>query len=134
MIKIIIATHGELCNGLLNSLSMFATFDEVETISLDERGVEVFKENFKSLLIRDDNYLVLTDIAGGTPFNTAFEYKLESQKKIEVLSGVNLPMAIEAVLGRELNDLQALSERCVATANASITHAKIKNGTDSDDE
>lgn len=134
MIKIIIATHGELCNGLVNSLSMFASVDGVEALGLDERGADVFKQQFENLCTDDNEYLVLTDIIGGTPFNTAFGFKLQSQKQIEVLSGVNLPMVIEAVLGKELNDLQTLSEKCIATANDSITQAKIESNLDSEDE
>jgi PTS system mannose-specific IIA component len=50
--------------------------------------------------------LILVDMLGGTPFNVAI--RLATQRKIGVLTGVNLPMLIKALSHREEPDLDQL--------------------------
>lgn len=54
-----------------------------------------------------DGVLILTDMFGGTPNNVSCA--LLEKDKVEVVTGVNLPMMIEAATTREDNTLEILA-------------------------
>lgn len=132
--RIILTSHGEFCQGLLQTLSMFVSTEGVIAISLDESGVEEYEKKLNEALNTEDEYLILTDIAGGSPYQTAVKYKLEHNKTIEILSGLNLPMAVEAVIGKELHTPSQLAEKCIATGTESIGKFELQTDINEDDE
>jgi mannose PTS system EIIA component len=56
---------------------------------------------------QDQGVLILTDMFGGTPSNLAMTF-LE-QGKVEVITGVNLPMLIKLASATEPVDLQQVA-------------------------
>ena len=66
--------------------------------------------------------LVLTDILGGSPFLAAAAVygELRDRKMLQVLSGVNLAMVIEALSCRETASLSETKEKALAAAAQSI--------------
>ncbi len=104
MIGIILTGHGNFATGLLSSLKLiagepekFSAIDFLENYSTEDlkrKYIEAI-ENFDC-----EEILFFTDLVGGTPFKTAAEYKFESDKKIEVISGTNLGMLIESSFAR----------------------------------
>ena len=70
---------------------------------------------------KKDGVLVLTDMFGGTPSNISYSFLEEGH--IEVLSGVNLPVLIEAIVSREKFGLDELATKLEATGKKSITLA-----------
>jgi PTS system mannose-specific IIA component len=58
---------------------------------------------------------------GGTPSNLSYSFLEEG--RIEVLSGVNLPVLIEAVTSRDKLGLAELASKLEATGKKSITLA-----------
>ncbi|UCG04763.1 MAG: PTS fructose transporter subunit IIA, partial [Desulfobacterales bacterium] len=56
---------------------------------------------------KKDGVLILTDMFGGTPSNLSYSFLEEG--RIEVLSGVNLPILIQAVNAREKLELSKLA-------------------------
>jgi PTS system ascorbate-specific IIA component len=72
---------------LINNLSIN---DDIDTLGLDNsRSVESVPDKFGS------DVLILTDIFGATPHNIGA--KLIEKNKIELITGLNLPMLIRAV-------------------------------------
>lgn len=132
--KVILTSHGELCQGMLNTLEMFTSTDSVYAISLGSGGVVEFEKKLAETLSADEEYLVLTDIEGGSPYQTVLRYKLEHNISLEIVSGINLPMAIEAVLGAELNTVSELAQKVTATAIESIKRLEMTQLENSDDE
>ncbi len=132
--KIILTSHGELCQGMLNTLEMFTSIDSVYAISLGSGGVVEFENKLDEILSVDEEYLVLTDIEGGSPYQTVIRYRLEHNIQLEIVSGINLPMAIEAVLGCELHTLSELAQKVTATAISSIKYLKMTQLENSEDE
>ena len=65
--------------------------------------------------------LVLTDMFGGTPSNLSLSFL--SDERVEVLTGVNLPMVISAVQSRGSLSLKELGERAENEGRRSITLA-----------
>ena len=102
---LIIATHGDLCFGLKDTYEMVVGNFPENTVFLSLKkgmGIDSFKKEFKENMIklRDcDSYLILVDLEGGSPYNTASEYfySKDYEGKIEIITGVNLPILVEAV-------------------------------------
>ena len=104
MVSIIIATHGKLAEGLLDSLELITGMkDNIRTLSL-ERSMDVteygriLSDTVKEM---DDlsGVIVFTDLFLASPYNQAvLGYRnIGKDKKYYVVSGLNLPMLIEAV-------------------------------------
>lgn len=118
MIGLIVATHGNLVFGLKDTYEMVAgdTGDNVSFISLTkDSDAATFKDEFKKNVekFRDkDGILVLVDLEGGTPFNTASEYFYNTNLgiKTEVIAGINLSMLVEAISGLDCNDISKFAD------------------------
>lgn len=137
--KILIATHGNLAEGLLESYNMIAgegNKQTIHTVKLTESGIGEFRERLHSTLdelTENEKVLVLCDLKGGTPYNESFMYSLEKPGKIEVITGVNLPMLIEVgFLAETATDLTELANVAVGTGLESIE--KLEDSNDQDDD
>jgi PTS system mannose-specific IIA component len=98
MIGGLIVTHGRLAIELLNAAEMIVgEIHHITAVSLgwhDDVGmattmIEKALDRVKS----PDGVLILTDMFGGTPTNIASTFL--DQDKVEVVTGVNLPMVIK---------------------------------------
>lgn len=118
MVSIIIATHGKLAEGLLDSLELITGMkDNIRTLSL-ERSMDVteygriLSDTVKEM---DDlsGVIVFTDLFLASPYNQAvLGYRnIGKDDKYYVVSGVNLPMLIEAVdlraMGKDISEIVA---------------------------
>lgn len=126
MIGVVIITHGNLSEHLLATASMImgeakdvhaVTFTARESLdSLRQRAVAAIE------LYRSEGCLVLTDIMGGSATNVCVE--LMKNEKVEVLTGVNLPMLLEAIGYRDGADLKALARKVQESGTKSIINLK----------
>jgi PTS system mannose-specific IIA component len=65
------------------------------------------EEALKKVDPKNQGALVVVDMIGGTPFNVAM---LTTQThKLQVVTGVNLPMLIKLATGQDESDLEALA-------------------------
>ena len=114
MIGVVVVTHGQLATELVNAAEMIVgdlpRFTAVSIGWHDE--VNDAREDIAQAIERvrsDSGVLVLTDMFGGTPSNLAITF-LEKDR-IEVITGVNLPMLIKlASLGGSGNLLTVARE------------------------
>ena len=123
MYKILLVTHGELGKGLKNTLGMFTSeLDHVHYVSLDESGVENFRvalvSKMEEIYVDGEEVLVLADLFGGTPFNTATVELKAKYLGVEIVAGVNLPILLEATLMKEMNISDILDELLEGGANS----------------
>ena len=65
--------------------------------------------------------LILTDMFGGTPSNLSYSFLEEG--RVEVISGVNLPILIKAVDSRKNMELSKLAEELEIYGKKSISLA-----------
>jgi PTS system mannose-specific IIA component len=72
-------------------------------------------------LEKGDGVLILTDMFGGTPSNLSLSFLKEG--KIEVLTGVNLPMVIAIVQNRPNLKVAALAEKAQEAGKMGISLA-----------
>ena len=69
----------------------------------------------------DSGVLILTDMFGGTPSNLSYSFLEDG--RIEVISGVNLPMVIKAVNMRQEKSLADLAGQLESFGKRSISMA-----------
>lgn len=108
MIGIVIVTHGNLGREILKTAEFIVgSLENCQTVSIDgERGPDAIRQSVSQAIAavnKGRGVLVLTDMFGGTPSNISLSF-LETGK-VEVLTGVNLPMLIKAVQLREKSEL-----------------------------
>lgn len=122
MKKIIIVTHGTLCEGFLSSMKIITGSNEnIDTVSLDiVETIEVMSEKVLDVIKtydEQDTVIILTDLAIGT--TTKCIFPLFEERELYVISGVNLPMLLEIYL-TDLSEepyekLKTIVENCKAT-------------------
>jgi PTS system mannose-specific IIA component len=75
-----------------------------------------------------DGILILTDMFGGTPSNLSYSFLEDG--RVEVISGVNLPLLIRAVGLQKETDLGKVAKILVTSGKQSISLASgILKGT-----
>jgi PTS system mannose-specific IIA component len=104
MIGVLITTHGNLGSELLRVAEMIkGNLKGVGCVSVDQtKGVEDIKKEISTAIKKLDQgqgVLVLTDLFGGTPSNISLSFLKEG--KLEVVTGVNLPMLLKISDSRE---------------------------------
>ena len=104
MVGIILATHGEFAEGILQSGTMiFGEQENVKAVTLHPSdSPENLKERMLSAIATFDNkneILFLVDLWGGTPFNQA-NTLCGDNPNWAIVAGLNLPMLIEAYSSR----------------------------------
>jgi PTS system mannose-specific IIA component len=124
MLGVIVATHGDFGLSLLSTLKMILGEPEgIAAIDLvSEDSMESFQEKMEKALDavdpRQTGALILVDMMGGTPFNVAL--RLAQDRKIQVVTGVNLPMLIKVASDRDEKELDRLAAEVQAAARESI--------------
>ena len=104
MVGIILATHGEFAEGILQSGAMiFGEQENVQAVTLHPSdSPESLKERMLAAIATFDDQnevLFLVDLWGGTPFNQANNLCGE-HPNWAIVAGLNLPMLIEAYSSR----------------------------------
>ena len=112
MIGVVVVTHGQLATELVNAAEMIVgDLPQFTAVSIgwhDE--VNDAREDIAQAIERvrgDAGVLILTDMFGGTPSNLGMTF-LEKDR-IEVITGVNLPMLIKLASLQTSQDLLAVA-------------------------
>lgn len=126
MIGIVIVTHGLLGQEILKTAEFIVgSLDGCATVSIDgSKSPEAIKKAISTAIgevNRGRGVLVLTDMFGGTPSNISLAFLEEG--KVEVLTGVNLPMLIKAVQTRAKLALSEAAQTIGDYGRKSITVA-----------
>lgn len=114
MIGTLITTHGNLGDELIKSAEMIkGPLENILHINIDQtKNLEDVKKEISAAIKKLDKgrgVLILTDLFGGTPSNISLSFIKE--EKVEVLTGVNLPMILkvsEAKEGMTLKEFASL--------------------------
>ena len=101
MVGIILASHGEFANGILQSGSMiFGEQKDVKAVTLQpSEGPDDLRAKMEeaiSTFENQDEVLFLVDLWSGTPFNQANLLLNGHEDHWAIVTGLNLPMLIEA--------------------------------------
>ena len=126
MIGIIIVTHGNLALELKSAMEhILGVQKNIEIIcissddDLDERKNDI--EGSIKKIDNNNGIVMLTDMFGGTPSNLAISFLKTG--KIEIISGVNLPMLVKLIGLRDSNDLSGVTQETKDSAQKYISIA-----------
>ena len=127
MIGVLVVTHCQLGDALLEAaefiLGQRPEAMEAVSIDINENADKLRKKIADGLkrLKSNDGILILTDMFGGTPSNLSYSFLEEG--RIEVISGVNLPILIRAASARKNQSLPELAANLEAFGKKSISLA-----------
>ena len=113
MIGIVVVTHGQLARELVSAAEMIiGEIPNVTAVSIGwhESPDDALRESEEAIKRADagKGTVVLTDMFGGTPSNLSLTF-LEKDR-VEVVTGVNLPMLIRLASLREEEEEDDLME------------------------
>ena len=113
-IGVVVVTHGQLATELLNAAeTIVGDLPNFAAVSIGwHDDVELARTEIAETIARMNTgrgVIVATDMFGGTPSNLAMT--LLEEGRVEVVTGVNLPMLIKLASIREVDDLRELARR-----------------------
>jgi mannose PTS system EIIA component len=127
MIGIVIVTHSHLGEALIEAAEFIIGEKPASLVSISidlteaaEALREKIAEGIKTVRSKE-GALILTDMFGGTPSNLSYSFLEEGH--LEVISGVNLPILIQAINTRSKMDLGTLAVKLEEFGKKSISLA-----------
>ncbi len=113
MVGVVLVTHPNLGEEFIRSAELICgKLPFLTNVSIDTRkGVEALREEIARAIKSVDSgrgVLILTDMFGGTPSNMSLAFL--SENRVEVVTGLNLPMLIKISNCREGRSLQELAK------------------------
>ena len=130
MIGLIVITHGDFGRQLIKAVQVIlGEQKEIWALSLHEKdGLETLRERIGKILKegseQSEGKIVLVDMIGGTPANASL--KFVNDEKVEIISGVNLPMLIAGMNYRQSLPLKELARLIRQKGEESIVDVKQK--------
>ena len=115
MVGLVIATHGKLGEEMLNAVEMIiGPVRNARTVGVSrESSLEELRLKLEQAILavgtEGDGVIIMTDLFGGTPANVSLTF-LETDK-VEVMTGINLPMALKFFNSRDdlgLNEMAGI--------------------------
>ena len=126
IVPVVLVGHGPLATGLAGAVTMICgPQDRVEVVQLrPEDDTERVAGRLEKALARmgvgtDDEALIFVDLFGAAPANAAASL-LRTHSRLEIVAGMNLPMLVETLLGREGVTARELADRALAAGKESI--------------
>lgn len=135
MIRIILASHGSLAEGMADSVSMlYGTPEQFYILRLKPDDIATdFGEKIEKLLDQNGENIIVTDILGGTPFNQSM-YLAANYSNVRVITGMNLGMILELLMQRDNLGLDECVELVVNTGKDSVSAPSLYLEEDEMDE
>ena len=127
MIGIVIVTHSQLGEAFIDAAEFIlgSRPQGAVSVSIDlNQNVDRLREKVAAgikKVSQNQGVLILTDMFGGTPSNISYSFLEEG--RVEVLSGVNLPVLVHALDNRGQMPLAELAASIEAFGRKSITLA-----------
>lgn len=121
-----VITHARLARELVNAAEfILGKIEQVETVSVESNlEVDQLRRSLTQAIQKvnkGEGVLVLTDMFGGTPNNISLAFL--AQDKVEVVTGVNLPMIIKAATSRQGKSLSDLAKAVCEAGRGAISVA-----------
>ena len=127
MVGILIVSHGRLAEALISSVQfLVGNLQKIRGVSIwpKDKGKEV-KDRIRNGIkeVNDgDGVVILTDVFGGTPTNLSLSF-LENEK-VEVVTGVNMPMLLTLSSYRKGRSLREIGKLVKKSGRRGIILAK----------
>ena len=126
MIGIVVITHGNLAQTLVETASMIMGEQEaLHAVSFPAKeSLETLKEKLQAVVepTLPTGCLILTDILGGSASNVCYDY-LQAEN-VQIVTGVNLPMVMEALNSRDQGGIAELGPKVQSGGARGIINMK----------
>ena len=125
MVGIIVISHGPFSKALIESAQMvYGKQEKVKAIAL-EAGVSMdsLRNKINNIIkeFKVNEVLIMVDLLGGTPYNAS---SIEmGNSNINVITGLNMPMLLEALLFRN-ETLEKISSIATMAGKSGIVNVK----------
>jgi PTS system mannose-specific IIA component len=127
MTGIVLVTHSQLGEALIEATEFIIgkKSKDIVSVSIDlSESADKLREKIAAgikAVNRKKGILILTDMFGGTPSNLSYSFLEEG--RVEVISGVNLPILLRAVTTRQEMELDELAASLETYGKKSISLA-----------
>ena len=127
MTGIVLVTHSQLGEALIEATEFIIgkKLKNIVSVSIDlAESADKLREKIATgikAVNRKKGILILTDMFGGTPSNLSYSFLEEG--RVEVISGVNLPILLRAVTTRKKMELNELAKSLETYGKKSIALA-----------
>lgn len=131
MVQIIIVSHGKYANEIISSVEMVCGKEHnLEALTLSEsESLDNFinKLNLKINNSNFNDFLVLVDFLGGTPYNATQNFIMKDN--VEVITGVNIPMVLKIIQfkNKTLKELSYIAEEAGKLGIINVSNLIKKN-------
>ncbi|MBA1392691.1 PTS sugar transporter subunit IIA [Lactobacillus sp. XV13L] len=140
---VILVSHGQFAEGIKSSLDMFAGDATQRCFALclhngesaDDFGKKVTEFLQEKQFTKDDDFVVLADIIGGSPLTTFLDL-FAAQGYLEnsvVLGGVNFSMALTAVVSLDVMRREQLVEAALREGQKAMKQYEVSSSVAEDD-
>ncbi len=124
MIGIVLVSHGELGTAMLRAAEIIVgKIEQVVTVDIHPKmGMEEIHTAVEAAIRTVDSgkgILLLVDMFGGTPSNIGLSFL--ATHKVEVVTGVNLPMMVKIPMARSTMSLSELASHLQEYGRRNIT-------------
>lgn len=128
MIGVVIVTHGDLGESLIKTAEMIGgEQEEVYSIGLHPNySIDEFEDELEEIIYKADKgegVIILSDLYGGSPSTIAAKLALKHDK-VEVITGVNIPVLLEILYERNIYTIEILAANSVEKASSTIIRVK----------
>ncbi len=138
----IFVSHGTYAPGLCNALGMIGGTgreDILCTSLLDGMALDTYGANLEELtasITPEDEVILMGDLAGGSPLTKAGEILSAKGllKRMAVIGGMNLPMAITAAFLDPSMPLQDAADELIRASKEEVKQVILDTGDADDDD
>jgi PTS system mannose-specific IIA component len=126
MIGVVVATHGKLAEELIRTAeAVVGKIEQIAPVSIVASCPDV-RGQLKAAIQQvdgDEGVLLLTDLLGGSPTNLCLSFLAE--RKVEVITGVNLPMLLKLPALRKPGEggIVEVAQKLAEAGQKSVAHA-----------
>lgn len=106
MVGIVVISHGDMASSVISTAHMlYPDNGQIACLSIEpDTNPDDFQDEIDKKVIEvdtGDGVIIMADLFGGTPCNRAI-YSIND--KVHILSGLNLPMLLTALIARNSSD------------------------------
>ncbi len=129
-------SHGPMAQGAVQSAEMIlGQQEQVSILSITvDSTIQSALQEIKETITKypDDQWVILTDILGGTPFNASYRF-LEERPDIFIIAGFNLPILLETFMMAESSP-EAIKEYIISHKESVISLVEYATPSEEEEE
>lgn len=124
MRHIIVATHGEMANGIIHSVELIMGKQEcLHALAAYTQDCMDFHLKLKQLvedLVKESEVFILTDLLGGSVNNEAIS--MLPSDNVHIIAGVNIALLIQLLENREEGSADTVIQKSIQGAKEAIVY------------